>query len=145
MLARKERTAAEVREWLVERESDEETVEIVLSRLQEALVLDDQRFASEFARDKRNLSGWGRARIGAALSDRGVPAELVDMALEEGLADEVERACELLESRGFRLEDPSERKRALGLLSRKGYVAEDAYEAVRRVAREAGLELSGAE
>jgi regulatory protein len=83
MLSRKERTSAEVRDWLEEREADEIVVDEVISRLEEALVVDDQRFAVEFARDKRNISGWGRSRIGAALVQRGVPGDLVELALTD--------------------------------------------------------------
>jgi regulatory protein len=141
MLSRKERTSSEVRDWLEEREDDEIVVDEVISRLEEALVVDDQRFAVEFARDKRNISGWGKSRIGAALVQRGVPGDLVELALTDDESTEADRACELLLAKGFRLEDPADRQRGLGFLSRKGFTAEDSYEAVRRAARETGLEV----
>lgn len=109
-------------------------------RLEEALVIDDERFAVEFARDKRNLSGWGRARIGAALSERGVPGELIEVALDGDGHSEAERARDLLLSKGYGLEDPAERQRALGFLGRKGFTAEDSYEALRLVGRAEGFD-----
>ena len=141
MVSRKERTAAEVRAWLSERDAGLDDVEEIISRLEEALVIDDERFASEFTRDKREISGWGRARIGSVLAERGISSEMIDAALADGEEGEVDRACELLGGRSFALGDPNDRKRALGYLGRKGYLAEDAYEAVRRVARDEGLDL----
>ena len=109
-------------------------------RLEQALVIDDERFAVEFARDKRNLAGWGRARIGAALSERGVPGYLIEVALDGDGPSEAERARDLLLSKGYGLDDPAERQRALGFLGRKGFTAEDSYEALRLVGRAEGLD-----
>lgn len=145
MLARKERTTLEVRQWLAEKGADEDQIGDLIGRLEEALVLDDERFAVEFARDKRELSGWGRARIGKALAERGIANDLIEEVTSEAEGTEVERATEILLSRGFRLDDPADRRRALGLLGRRGYAAEDAYEAVRQVARSGGLDLAGAD
>lgn len=145
MLARKERTSSEVRSWLSQQGAAPDVIEDLISRLEEALVLDDERFAVEFARDKRSISGWGRSRIGAALARRGIERDLIEAALIEEETDEVQRACEILMARSFALEDPNDRKRALGLLGRRGFTAEDSYEAVRRVARDAGLDFEDLE
>ena len=49
---------------------------------------------------------------------------------------EIELAVTLLRDRGGALEDGSERQRALGMLIRRGYDSEVAYEAIRRVRRD---------
>ena len=119
------------------------SVEDVISRLEESLVLDDERFALEFARDKRNISGWGRSRIGTVLAERGISRDLIELAIEGDGEVESDRARDLITGRGYRLEEPSDRQRALGFLSRKGFTAEDAYEAVRKAARAEGLRCEG--
>lgn len=48
---------------------------------------------------------------------------------------EVERAMALLVEREGDLGEPRERQRALGLLARRGFSSEDAYEAIRRARR----------
>lgn len=143
MLARKERTSREVRDWLAERGAGEGEVADLIVRLEESLVLDDERFAIEFARDKREISGWGRVRIGQTLAQRGISNDLIEEATAEAEGTEVDRASEILVSRGFRLDDPTERQRGLGLLSRRGFTAEDSYEAVRRVARSRHIDVAG--
>ena len=68
------------------------------SRLIEAGAIDDERFAVQFAADKRELRGWGPERIREALSGRGLDGALIEAALAgEGHSEQVERAIALLE------------------------------------------------
>ena len=60
-LSRKERTVAELRAWLAEREADPDEAEEAIERLIEMGQLDDERYAALFAQDKRELFGWGPA------------------------------------------------------------------------------------
>jgi regulatory protein len=132
-LARKERTVAELGSWLRGRGVEHQQVEVVVDQLVSTGVLDDARYARRYAEDKRELRGWGSERIRAALFERGVAVEDVEEALGDGGGEgEVELALGLLGDRGTDLEDPRERQRALGMLLRRGYDSEVAYEAIRR-------------
>lgn len=133
-LGRKERSVAEMGRWLCERGVGEEEVEELVDRLIAIGALDDRRFAAHFAEDKRELAGWGRERIRAALLERGITAEDVELAIG-GDGGELERAVELLRRRGADLGDDRGRGRALAMLMRRGYEADTAYEAVRRAAQ----------
>lgn len=137
-LGRKALTEAEMREWLAVREVEEEEAERVISFLVENLALDDRAFATAFASDKRELSGWGKDRIREVLLRRGVERRLVEEALrpDEG-ESEVDRAVRVLKEKGAELGDDRGRQRALGLLARRGYDAEEAYAAIRIAARAA--------
>jgi regulatory protein len=132
-LGQKERSVAELGSWLRQRGVAGEQADEVVAHLLETEVLDDARFASRYAEDKRELSGWGGERIRAALLERGVAPADVEAALGgEGAEAELDRAVSLLRARGAPLEDERDRSRALGLLARRGYEAETAYEAIRR-------------
>ena len=136
-LARKERTVAEVRAWLEAHAYEPEAIEAAIERLRELDQLDDGRFARRYAEDKRELSGWGPERIADALRERGVGADAIHAALRangEG-GEETERAARLLVGRGDALGDEVARGRAFAYLRRRGYPAEVAYDAVRRVER----------
>jgi regulatory protein len=137
-LSHKERTEAEVGAWLGERGFGRAEIEAALVALAEAAALDDERFAQRFAADKRELRGWGPERIREALAGRGVSADLIDAALAgEDRDAQLDRAIELLASRGEALADEASRARALAFLARRGYEAELAYDAVRAAERRA--------
>jgi regulatory protein len=109
----------------------------VIALLAEAGAIDDRSFAWRYAEDKRELAGWGPERIRVALEGRGVAPEHIDAALagenEERLLG---RAVSLLTDRGMACASERERERALGLLVRRGYSLELAYEAVRALERQ---------
>jgi regulatory protein len=135
-LGRKERTVAEMGNWLQARGVGPEEVDDVVDRLICDGVLDDARYAQRYAEDKRQLKRWGNGRIRAALLDRGISTEDAEEALSDADAgQEIERAVELLCDRGAALADALERQRALGMLVRRGYDSAVAYEAIRRARR----------
>lgn len=135
-LSYKERTESELRTWLAERDVAEVEIEEVIALLMEAGAIDDAGFARRYAEDKRALAGWGPDRIAAALESRGVTRPHIEAALEgEDAEAQLERAVALLGDRGMACADKRERERALGLLVRRGYPLELAYDAVRTVGR----------
>jgi regulatory protein len=111
-------------------------IEEVIALLIEAGAIDDRSFARRYAEDKRELAGWGPDRISRALQGRGIPREHIDAALGgDGEEAQLERALALLGDRGMGCDSERERERALGLLVRRGYPLELAYEAVREAER----------
>ncbi len=139
-LSQKERSVAELTDWLRVRELEEEEVERVIDLLISIGTLSDAKFAAGFAGDKRQLSGWGDDRIRAALVKRGIGADEIAAGLVETDGEsEVERATNLVLERSYDLSADRDRSRALGVLARRGYDSEVAYEAIRRAAR--GIDL----
>ena len=111
-------------------------VDEVIALLIEADAIDDASFARRYAEDKRQLAGWGPDRISAAGTGRGVAPEQKQGAQGgEGVVGQLNRAGGRLRDRGMGCGSERERERALGLLVRRGYPLELAYEAVRRVER----------
>jgi regulatory protein len=137
-LSHRERTSAELVAWLRDRDYEPGEVADAVERLTEAGALDDERFAREFAADKRDLSGWGPERIRGALTQRGLDARVIEGALAaDGPGEQLERAIAILERRGEAPDDERSRARALAYLARRGYDSEIAYEAVRGFERRA--------
>jgi regulatory protein len=84
------------------------------------------------------LSGWGPDRIERALERRGVGREHIEAALGgEDESVQFDRATTILMDRGMSCDSERERERALGLLVRRGFPLELAYDAVRAAEREA--------
>jgi regulatory protein len=131
-LNRRERTESELRWLLIGKRADPEAIEEVLDELVEQGYIDDASYAQRFAEDRRRLDQWGAERIERRLLAAGVAPEHIAAALGDG-GGEFDAALALLRRR---MPDPpstlQERDRALGLLLRKGYERELAYDAVRR-------------
>lgn len=137
-LGRRERTSAELASWLGRRGYEAAEIEAAIERLTGLGQLDDEHFARRYAEDKRELRGWGAERIRDALLARGVPGAIADGVAEgDSREAQVGRARDLLPGRGRSLAGDSDRARALGYLTRRGYEYEIAYEAIRLAARDA--------
>jgi len=137
-LNRREHSVAEIEAKLAERGCRQEEIEETIAELVHSNALDDERFASAFAEDKRELGGWGPERIAGALAERGISQELIDECCGgDDRETLVERASEALLARGDTLDDDRGRNRALGFLTRRGYEYEVAYDAIRSASRAA--------
>jgi regulatory protein len=138
-LGRRDRTVAEVRGRLEAEEIEAEVVDAAIAELSRQGYLNDARYALRFAEDRRTIDAWGAERIERRLLAVGVEPALVSAAVgERGAAEELEAALAVLRRRFPRAPaDDRSRDRALGLLVRKGYDLELAYDAVRAYERDA--------
>jgi regulatory protein len=138
-LGKRDRTAAEIRRHLAGREVSEPAAEAAVAELVRMGYLDDARYARVFAEDRRTLDAWGPERIERRLVELGVDREHIAAALGERDGEtELAAALELLRRRCRTVPvNERERERALGMLVRKGYDLELAYDAVRAYERAA--------
>ena len=138
---RRERSEQEVREHLLRREAETETIDAVIQELTELGFVDDARFARLFVQDKRDLNQWGRGRIQKGLIQRGIARDLAELTLDQELAvdgGELQMALDLLERRfPSPVLTARDRERALGVLLRRGYEYELAVDALSAHGRHA--------
>jgi len=69
----------------------EAAIAATIERLQAQRALDDERFASAFARGRLAYHGLGRGRIRAELRQRGVSREVADKGLKQAMSERSER------------------------------------------------------
>jgi regulatory protein len=136
-LGHRDRTVAEVRRHLERKRMEPTGIDAAIEELKRQGYLDDVRFVQRFAEDRRRLDGWGTDRIERRLLALGVEPSVIAAGLEgDAVHDELAAALEVL---ARRLPAPPstdrERERALGLLARRGYELDLAYEAVRAFER----------
>ena len=136
-LSRRDRTEAELRRHLAAKDVGERDADAAIAEVTRMGYLDDARYARTFAEDRRNLDNWGAERIERRLLELGVDRDHVAAAIgERDGAAELESALELLRRRLRSVPATErERERALGMLVRKGYELEVAYDAVRAFER----------
>ena len=133
-LGHRDRTVAEVRRHLERKRVEPAAIDGALAELGRLGYLDDARYAQRFAEDRRRLDAWGSDRIARRLRELGVDREHIDAALAaQDPEEEMSAALELLRRR---CPNPpanrAERDRALGILVRRGYPPELAFDALRR-------------
>ena len=55
----------------------------ILQKLIAENFIDDSRFAKAYVRDKFRFNDWGRIKIGYTLRNKGIPSEIIYLAMEE--------------------------------------------------------------
>ena len=128
-LMRRAHSVHEMRVYLERRSQSEEAVPRILARLKQEKLLDDARYARQFARVRTETRRQGSFRIAQDLRARGVPQEHIDAALDARGGEIVEG--ELLRARLARrlksLRGPLDERRRASLyrsLLRAGFSAE---------------------
>jgi regulatory protein len=137
------RTRAQLADALRKRGIPDETADEVLSRFEDVGLIDDAAFARAWVESRHYGRGLAGRALSAELKQRGVAADEIRAAIEEGLGPDAEAsAARRLVDRKLdstRSLPPEQRTRRLaGMLARKGYPAGLSF----RVIREA-LEAEG--
>jgi regulatory protein len=137
-LGHRDRTVAEVRRHLERKRVEPAGIDAAIEELERMQYLDDARFARRFAEDRRRLDAWGADRIERRLLALGIEPSLAAAAVSDADGhDELAAAVEVLRHRVRHVpRTDRERDRALGVLARRGYELELAYDAVRAFERE---------
>ena len=113
-------------------DGDRAAAEKVLDVLVAEKYIDEQRYASAFARDKASLAGWGGTKIRYMLSSKGIPRDIVEHALEDIDDSKARIKLEKLMDNKFRSlkDDPQCRLKMLRFGLGRGYAYEEVAEVI---------------
>lgn len=136
LLAARAYTTRNLRRKLVRKEFAPAEIEVAMARLVSSGLLDDHRYASEFARQRLVVSGVSVRRVEQELVRRGIARDVAKGATaavvdkeEVDTARSMERvARKKLVSLGY-LDPAVKRRRLFGFLARRGFELDD----IRRV------------
>ena len=142
-LTRRAHSVFEMRTYLERRAANPDAARVVLARLREQRLLDDARYAAEFARLRARTRGQGRYRIARELRARGVSDQNIEAAVAEAFAetDEATLVRKMIRRRLHALRGPLDSRRAASLyrsLLRRGFDAD-------LIRRELGPAMRGTE
>jgi regulatory protein len=141
LLAVRMRSRRELGDRLARAGFDRTEVADEIERLERVGLIDDDRFAEEYARHASEVKRSGTRAIASALFAKGVERATVDRVLAERNEDEESRAEELARSRGVRmrgLPTATAYQRLASLLARRGYEPSVARQAARQALDVAG-------
>ncbi|MHB9858637.1 recombination regulator RecX [Streptomyces sp. YIM S03343] len=136
------RTRKELSDALRKREIPDEAAEEVLSRFEEAGLIDDGAFAGAWVESRHHGRGLARRALARELRTKGVDAALIDEAMGRLDSDQEEATARELVARRLRatrgLDRDKRIRRLAGMLARKGYSEGLALRVVRQALEEEG-------
>ena len=133
LLAQRARSGGEIRQKLERAHYLEDTIDMVLYKLEKERLLDDEAFAREFSAScaRRQM---GKSRIRMELVRKGLPRELIDRIMEELPQEEADDAAIRLAQKLLRRHNGEdtrkEMQKVLAAMARRGYSYEDSKEAI---------------
>lgn len=134
LLAQRARASGEIRQKLRRKLYMEDTIEMVLYKLEKERLMDDENFAHDWAAS-RARSQIGRSRIMRELRMKGIPQEMAERALEELDGDEGDEAAvalarKLLRRYSGETDERRAMQKLLAAMARRGYGYEDSRRAI---------------
>jgi regulatory protein len=92
-LMRRPHSVHEMSKLLERRASSKLLAQVVLARLRENGMIDDSRYAKQFARQRTEIRRQGKYRIARDLRARGIPDSHIEAAIAESTDEAGERAA----------------------------------------------------
>lgn len=137
-LARRDMTEKQVKEKLVKKGIfPPDVIQEMINKCIENNWLNDERYAENFTRSKQEYQKLGKNAIRMELIKKGIDSETASDAVSQiNTEEERERAVALVQSKLYSTRNLDKQKRInrlLGLLARKGYSANIAYDVIREV------------
>ncbi len=137
LLSARAYTERALRRKLTQKQFDAKEIDAALERLIGARLIDDEKFAEEFARQKLVNRGSSVRRVQQDLSRRGISREMaraaVDRVRESEVVDigaSIEAAAKKKLAAMSDLDDETKRRRLFGFLARRGFELEDIKRAI---------------
>lgn len=129
-LSFRQRTEAEMRRYLQGKEYDDEVIHPVIARLRELKLLDDAEFARSWVRTRQMLRPRSKRVLQAELAQKGVPAAIISIVLDEVDAeDQIDALRSLISRRGARYDSP---EKLMAYLARQGFSYDLVKQAMER-------------
>ncbi len=145
-LMRRAHSIHEMKQKLARRSDNKLLVQVVMARLKENGMIDDAKYAKQFARQRTQTRKQGKFRVARDLRARGIPDRHISSALEEvaQTSDEAAMVRQRIERklRSYRRPDTSkkidDKKMAsiYGSLLRAGFSADIVRRELRSLAKE---------
>ncbi len=141
------RTRKQLADALLRKDIPEDVAEQVLSRFEEARLIDDGAFAEAWVESRHHGRGLARRALARELRTKGVDTRLIDHAVGQLDSEQEEQTARELVARKLHttrgLDRDKRIRRLAGMLARKGYPEGMALRVVRRALEEEGEDTEG--
>lgn len=96
LLAARERSTLEIRQYLRRKEAAHEDIELIVERLARNRYIDDERFAKLWVENRRRLKKRSNRLLKMELMQKGIAKDTISLVLEDSLDDELTALRELI-------------------------------------------------
>jgi regulatory protein len=120
LIARRARSAGEIRDYLKRKQYDEEEIEKILNTLSDKGYIDDEAFARSWVENRRLLKPTSRRKLRLELKQKKVSEEIISLVIEHDSEDEQETIRKLIakKSQQTRYQD---KQKLMQYLARQGF------------------------
>ena len=87
ILMRRAHSVSDMKKALIRRTPDEDLIQKVIARLKQNGLIDDARYAKQFARQRTEIRHQGKYRVARELRARGVPDRYIESAVDSVFAE----------------------------------------------------------
>lgn len=136
LLSARPYTTRNLRRKLLEKAYEPDEITAAIERLETARLLDDGRFAEDYARQKLTVGGSAVRRVGQELAQRGIRKEVIASAVERVLEEEnvdtgksIDAAARKKVATMVDLDIHVKRRRLFAFLMRRGFEIADVQRA----------------
>lgn len=134
LLAQRARASGEIRQKLRRKLYMEDTIEMVLYKLEKERLMDDEAFARDWAASRARCQ-IGRSRIMRELRMKGISQEMAEAALDEVDEEESDEAAvtlarKLLKRYSSEADERKAMQKMLAAMARRGYGYEESRQAI---------------
>ena len=137
LLSARAYTSRNLRRKLVQKEFDPDEINSTMARLVASKLIDDSKFAAEYARQKLVVGGSSSRRVEQELQKKGIDRDLAKEAVGSVVEEEsvdtsasAERAARKKFKSLSGLEPEVQRRRLFGFLARRGFDLDEVKRAV---------------
>lgn len=135
-LAVSARSRADLEQTLAKKQVSAEVARAILDKFEDAGLVDDAEFAHAWVQGRQRSKGLSSRVLAMELKRKGVADDLIAEALEDlDPVAEVEAAHRLVQTKlrsMAKLDETTKIRRLTGLLARKGYAPQVAFDVVRQ-------------
>jgi regulatory protein len=142
LLSARAYTTRNLRRKLLQKGFEADDIAAAIERLTAARLLDDAKFAEEFARQQLTVAGSSVRRIQQRLAFRGIAASEIKAAIERVLESEpvdiqnaINKAAQKKLSQMTGLDETVRRRRLFTFLARRGFELDDIKRAMKSALR----------
>lgn len=135
LITYRDRSTAEIRQFLHQKQIPEDIIENVINRLGENDLLDDKRFANLWIENRNEFRPRSHRMLAVELRKKGISEDIISQALEDTTADEelAYKAAQKQIRRYITLEWQDFRRKLGSFLARRGFFYETVNLTVNRI------------